>query len=307
VIDFEYDDIDASLADSVRAMCESRLAASHARETGVSPEFWRQLGSLGVLALGTPGGGGGVTTIAAAMESLGHADAPGPLVETLVAMQLLDEERASSVGDGSQMATVAVTQPVAWLPDADVVVEIDGGIAHLVTVKGDVEPVASLVGDPWGSAVFERRSQLGDATRALAVGDVATAAYMVGEAEQLLAAAAAYATDRVQFKVPIASFQAVAHPLADCFLRVAAARTVTRGAAYALDTAAPNAFASAATARRSATRAALDTAFRAHQTYGAMGFTVEGPIGARSARIRQASLAVIVPGAIDRILAARGL
>jgi alkylation response protein AidB-like acyl-CoA dehydrogenase len=154
----------------------------------------------------------------------------------------------------------------------------------------------------------ERIDALGDAGRAIAVGDVAAAAYVVGEATHLLAGAARYAADRVQFKNAIGNFQAIAHPLADCHLRLSAARTVTRIAAHAVDVDDQHAAAAAATARRSATNAALETAYHAHQTYGAMGFTVEGPIGNRSARIRQTSLAGHRPGAgADLILRQRGL
>ena len=52
----------------------------------------------------------------------------------------------------------------------------------------------------------------------------------------------------------------------------------------------------------------LETAYRSHQTYGAMGFTVEGPIGNRSAKIRQISLAGHSAGAgSEHILQQRGL
>jgi alkylation response protein AidB-like acyl-CoA dehydrogenase len=171
-----------------------------------------------------------------------------------------------------------------------------------------VTSFGSLAGEPWGRAELERLDDLGDAGRALAVGDVAAAAYLVGEAAQLLTGAARYAADRIQFKNAIGNFQAVAHPLADCHLRLVAARTVTRVAAHAVDMGDQHAYASAATARRSATKAALETAFHVHQTYGAMGFTVEGPIGNRSAKIRQTSLAGYRPGAgAELILRQRGL
>ena len=132
--------------------------------------------------------------------------------------------------------------------------------------------------------------------------------YLVGEADHLLTTAARYAADRVQFKNPIGNFQAVAHPLADCHVRLSAARTVTRIAAHAIDTGDQHAPAAAATARRSATKAALGTAYQVHQTYGAIGFTVEGPVGNRSAKIRQTSLAGHSTGAgVEHILRQRGL
>ena len=261
-----------------------------------------------MLALGTPDGGGTVTTVAAAMEQLGRANAPGPFVETFVAVQLLDAERVDAIVAGAHMATVTTSDLVPWLPIADTVIEIDGSRAHLARVAGDVVPVDSLAGEPWGRATIERGQDLGDASSALAVADVAAAAYMVGEAEHLLRGAAVYAADRIQFRSPIGNFQAVAHPLADCFLRVTAARTLTRIAAHTIDTGREAPLAAAATARRSATRAALDAAFQVHQAYGAMGFTVEGPVGNRSAKIRQTSLAGRGLGdGTEHILQGRGL
>jgi alkylation response protein AidB-like acyl-CoA dehydrogenase len=213
-----------------------------------------------------------------------------------------------AIVSGARVATVTTSDLVPWLPIADTVIEIDGSRAHRARPAGDVIAVESLAGDPWGRAAIERVEDLGDATAALAIGDVAAAAYMVGEADHLLRGAASYVADRVQFRTPIGNFQAVAHPLADCFLRVTAARTLVRIAAYTIDTGGRSPLAAAATARRSATRAALDAAFQVHQAYGAMGFTVEGPIGNRSAKIRQTSLAGRGLGdGTDHILLGRGL
>jgi alkylation response protein AidB-like acyl-CoA dehydrogenase len=89
---------------------------------------------------------------------------------------------------------------------------------------------------------------------------------------------------------------------------VTAARTLARIAAHTIDAGAVAPLGAAATARRSATRAALDAAFQVHQAYGAMGFTVEGPVGNRSAKIRQTSLAGRGLGdGTDHILQGRGL
>jgi alkylation response protein AidB-like acyl-CoA dehydrogenase len=308
VIDLEYDDVDEAFAESVARLCDARLAHAAGVTPAWSHEWWHAVAELGILALTTPDGGGTVTTIAAAMESLGKADAPGPFVETVLAVQLLGDADAAAVVSGEQVVTIKTGDAVAWLPIASAVIELDGDRAHLARVSEPVAPVDSLAGEPWGRAALERLEDLGDATAAVAVGDVAAAAYLVGEADHLLTGAARYAADRVQFKNPIGNFQAVAHPLADCHLRLAAARTVTRIAAHAIDTADPHATAAAATARRSATNAALETAYQAHQTYGAIGFTVEGPVGNRSAKIRQTSLAGHRTGAgIEHILRQRGL
>jgi alkylation response protein AidB-like acyl-CoA dehydrogenase len=314
VIDLEYDDVDAAFAQSVGRLCTARLDQTAGVVPGWSEAWWREVAELGVLALGTPGGGT-VTTIAATMEQLGQANAPGPFVETFVAVQLLDAERVDAIVAGAHVATVTTVNSqdtfgnlVPWLPIAETVIEIDGSRAYLARVAGEVVTVDSLAGEPWGRAAIERVDDLGDASAALAIGDVAAAAYMVGEAEHLVRGAAAYAADRIQFRTPIGNFQAVAHPLAECFLRVTAARTLARIAAYTIDTGASSPLGAAATARRSATRAALDAAFQVHQAYGAMGFTVEGPVGNRSAKIRQTSLAGRGLGeGTDHILQGRGL
>jgi alkylation response protein AidB-like acyl-CoA dehydrogenase len=307
VIDLEYDDVDVAFAKSVGRLCTARLDQSAGAVPSWSETWWREVAELGVLALGTPGGGT-VTTIAATMEQLGQANAPGPFVETFVAVQLLDAERVEAIVTGGLVATVTTSNLVPWLPIAETVIEIDGSRAYLARIAGEVVTVDSLAGEPWGRAATERVDDLGDASAALAIGDVAAAAYMVGEAEHLVQGAAAYAADRIQFRTPIGNFQAVAHPLAECFLRVTAARTLARIAAYTIDTGASSPLGAAATARRSATRAALDAAFQVHQAYGAMGFTVEGPVGNRSAKIRQTSLAGRGLGdGTDHILQGRGL
>ena len=307
MIDLDYDDVDAAFAQSVGRLCTARLDQTAGTVPSWSEAWWREVAELGVLALGTPGGGT-VTTIAATMEQLGQANAPGPFVETFLAVQLLDAERVEAIVTGARVATVTTSNLVPWLPIAETVIEIDGSRAYLARIAGDVVSVDSLAGEPWGRAAIERVDDLGDASAALAIGDVAAAAYMVGEAEHLVRGAAAYAADRIQFRTPIGNFQAVAHPLAECFLRVTAARTLARIAAYTIDMGASSPLGAAATARRSATRAALDAAFQVHQAYGAMGFTVEGPVGNRSAKIRQTSLAGRGLGdGTDHILQERGL
>ena len=308
MIDLEYDDVDAAFGESVAGLCEAKLAHVAGETPTWTRGWWRAVAELGVLGLTTPDGGGTVTTVAAVMEALGAADAPGPFVETFLALQVLGDVATAAVVDGDEVVTVATADTIAWLPIASTVIELEDARAYRARPVAPVASFGSLAGESWGRAELERLDDLGDARRAIAVGDVAAAAYLVGEATHLLAGAAGYAADRIQFKNAIGNFQAVAHPLADCHLRVVAARTVTRIAAHALDAEDQHAAAAAATARRSATGAALETAYQAHQTYGAMGFTVEGPIGNRSARIRQTSLAGHRSGAgVEHILRQRGL
>ena len=120
VIELEYDDVDAAFAESVGRLCEARLDQTPGSTRGWSEAWWRERRRARVLGLATPDGGGTVTTIAAAMEALGHANAPGPLVETFVACSCSTATGAAVV-DGSESRpwlTVTTRKLVPWLPVA---------------------------------------------------------------------------------------------------------------------------------------------------------------------------------------------
>ena len=70
-------------------------------------------------------------------------------------------------------------------------------------------------------------------------------------------------------------------------MSVSAAETLARRAACALDRAHADAPARAAGARLSASAAALRAAFTAHQVFGAIGITLEGPVFHLSRRVQQ--------------------
>ena len=110
-------------------------------------------------------------------------------------------------------------------------------------------------------------------------------------AERLLDEAAEHARTREQFGRPIGDFQAVAHPLADAWISLTSARALVRAAAEPVDRARGHAGAEVGAARLSAERAALRASRVAHQTLGALGITVEGPLFHISRRVRQLALA----------------
>ena len=89
-----------------------------------------------------------------------------------------------------------------------------------------IEAVETLAGEPWGRVALERLAPVDDARRrrALVIGDVAVAAYLVGAAGHLVAITSQWLQDRVQFGRPIGQFQSLAHPLADVAIRTRAAR-----------------------------------------------------------------------------------
>ena len=111
--------------------------------------------------------------------------------------------------------------------------------------------------------------------------------YLAAAANRLIEDAAAYATRRQQFGRTIGEFQAVAHPLADASMGLAAARLLTRAAACAFETDSPGSLQRrTAITRHSAHRAALDAVQTGHQVFGAVGITLEGPAFFITRRIR---------------------
>jgi hypothetical protein len=250
------------------------------------------MAELGVLALATPDGDGGACELVAAVEALGRAVFPGPLLGTLCAAQLLPPRERDAVIRGEAVVSLGSPPLLAWAPVAQLFVEIEGDLAFLARPRGAIEPIETLGAEPWGRALLERTLPLGDARRALALHDIALAAYLAAAGTRLIEDAAEHARTRKQFGRAIGEFQAVAHPLAECWVRLGGAATLARAAAFRFDGSgpgapAPGALAAAGAARLSAARAALEAAHVAHQVFGAIGITLEGPVFHVSRRIRQ--------------------
>jgi len=295
-LDLGFDDAQQAITAAVASFCRDRCPETVVR--AAANEFplalWRDLAALGVLATATQEGDGGAVEIVATMESLGRAVFPGPLAETFLAMQLLPAAERTRVATGEAIVSVGSPPLLPWAKVAQVFVEVDGDAAWLAEARGAIEAVAVLGGEPWGRATLVRRAALGATARAHALGNLALAAYLGAAGRRLVDAAAEHARARRQFGRAIAGFQAVAHPLADAVIALDAAATLARVAAWEWDTGAGAAAMRAAAARLSASRAAEHAAYAAHQTFGALGVTSDGPAFFASRRILQ--LTASVPG-----------
>jgi alkylation response protein AidB-like acyl-CoA dehydrogenase len=279
-IDLAYSAEARELAAAVRRLCSTPT------DSPGTPEHWSELADMGVLGLTAPGSGD-AEVLAATMTELGAAGVHGPFLAVMVAARLLDSELADRVAAGSAIPAVGRPPLIAWAPDADVIIEIDGDAAYIASLDGPVEVVDTLAGEPWARCSLARQSQLAGWPAAAPRVQVGAAAYLLGAGQRLLEAAVTYAGQRTQFGKVIGEFQATSHPLATSHLQLAAADALVRVAAHAVDTDADDQAARAAAALVSASGAAVETSYRAHQALGAMGFTVEGPIGRRSQLIRQ--------------------
>jgi alkylation response protein AidB-like acyl-CoA dehydrogenase len=149
------------------------------------------------------------------------------------------------------------------LPDPQPLVPFD----PLTPVGGvDALPAGEQVGDA------------ADGARLRLLGAALSAAMLLGVADRALDVARGYALERRQFGVPIGSFQAVKHILADMYVRTAQARSATYAAAAVIDD--PTGGDPARTvagAKLLAGEAAVANAGAAVQVLGGMGFTWDMP------------------------------
>jgi alkylation response protein AidB-like acyl-CoA dehydrogenase len=277
---FAFTDDQLALRDAVRGFLEKECPPKVVRDawtndTGRS-DLWSRLGEMGVLGVlgaDTEGGfGGDLVDLVLLLEETGRAALPEPVVEhAAVAIPLLDETRARAAISGD--ITVVVATPAGLVPNADT--------ADLVLVgDGFVEPTTlrlrrheSIDGSRRLFALEHAPHRLdGDAFDRAVLG---VAAQLIGLADHMMATTVEHAKTRHQFGVPIGSFQAVQHQLANVALALEFARPLVYRAAWSLAHADAHRSLHASMAKALASDAALLASRVALQVHGAIGYTTE--------------------------------
>jgi alkylation response protein AidB-like acyl-CoA dehydrogenase len=250
---------------------------------------WRDMADLGVLAVLLPeaAGGLGLGMVAGAIvfEQLGAHLVGGPVLwSALAAPYVHGAARGERLVGGIEIDEGSgdpfVVEHAAEI-DALLMLRADGVFVCSASELPANEPIAPLdphtpVGRfatlPDGTRVGDGR----DAGRVRLAGTVLSAALLLGVSDAALECARRYALQREQFGVPIGSFQAVQHLLADAYVRTALARGAVYAAAATLDDAqVGDPMRASAAAKLLAGEAALENARTAIQVHGGMGFTWE--------------------------------
>ncbi|HWH30041.1 MAG TPA: acyl-CoA dehydrogenase [Mycobacteriales bacterium] len=256
-------------------------------DDGAVQSLWRALGDFGLPAVLVPETDGGlglddVVTVAA-LEEAGRAGVPGPLVETsAVAAPLLAAAGALPKGvlDGAVRIAVQRREVVPYAQRADAFLQLDeSGARLLARADADVTAVDTVDGARAagrvagvGAPVDVDPSQV---RKAIHRGALGTAAFLVGLSHRMLAMTVEYVKSRTQFGVPVGSFQAVQHPLADALVGVEFASPAVLRAAQSMVDDEPDTALHVALAKTLASDAAERTARTCIQAHGAMGYTVE--------------------------------
>jgi alkylation response protein AidB-like acyl-CoA dehydrogenase len=241
--------------------------------------LWKTLGAFGLpgLLVGEDRGGLALDELSfvAAVEEAGWHGVPGPLVETLVSAPVLDLPV-----DGS--ARITVRRRRAELPYARVsthALDLTDRPSLLELSSTKLDPVPTVDGSRQLADVHGGSRPLDlDAAQLELVSlraTLGTAAFLLGLARRQLDLTVAYVQDRRQFGVPIGSFQAVKHPLANAVVGTEFAWPAVLRAAYSLVTHDPDAALHVSMAKALASDAAYAMSRVCLQAHGAMGYTVE--------------------------------
>ncbi len=279
---------------------------------GRSEELWSSLAEMGVIGLTIPEdlGGLGMTELdlVLLLEEAGRAALPEPVLETTAVAAPLLADLSSGAGGGEHHAA-AVELASEWLPKvAEGQARLAVGLAYsplvadahlaglvilhredrLFAVPGDklgLLPQPSVDGarrlfsaswDPADEIWLAAGEDVWPAVNtAFDRGALAAAAELVGLADQLLAMTVSYVIERHQFGVPVGSFQAIKHHLANGLLRLELAKPLVHAAAYSMAQRLDTSSRDVSMAKSAASEAASFVAGVALQCHGAIGYTVE--------------------------------
>jgi alkylation response protein AidB-like acyl-CoA dehydrogenase len=290
-VHFGFSEDQLAFRDAVRALLEDACPPAAVRaawspsHAGYDPKLWQRLGEMGVLGMLAPAEAGGLgmdeVDLVLCLEETGRAALPGPIVEhALVSVPLLASAGSALVGPavaGNIAVTFADrTSRVGWGAVADAVVLAgEGGLSVARGTEG--EPLSSLDGSRRDVALTSCEGVLveGDAAVALDRAALGTAAQQCGLAAHLIEVTVGYTGARRQFGVPVGSYQALKHHLANAQLLLEHARPAVYRAAWSVANRVATRGRDVSMAKVMADRAAARAARAALQCHGAIGYTWE--------------------------------
>ena len=261
--------------------------------------LWKAAAEQGWLAVLVPeehgGLGLGLVEAQVIARALGAGVAPGPWRGTVLAAEAIrlagsDDQRSTwlprlAAGDVvggycTRGRAPGLLPAVEYGAVADVLIArsadglalvTDGAATPRGSYDGTVRlaDVTAGAGTALPGATADVRAEL------TARGTVLVAADLVGTAREALTRTVAYDRERRQFGVPVGSFQAIKHALADLHVAVTLAEHATLYAAHALDARLDDADLAVSVAKAKAGDAAVDTTAAMIQYHGGIGYTWE--------------------------------
>ncbi len=291
---------------AVRSYLSERFDLAAVREVfedtagdGHPASLWKAAAEQGWLAVTVPeeqeGLGLGLVEAQVIARALGAGAAPGPWRGTVLAAEAIrlagsDDQQAAwlpklAAGDAVGAFTLRGTAPgtltaVEYGGVADVVVARSGDGLVLVTgatatPQGSYDGTTRLAsvdagaGEALPGATAEVIAELEARATVLVAADLA------GIAREAISRTVAYDKERSQFGVPVGSFQAIKHALADLHVAVTLAEHAVLYASYAVDAKLDGADLAVAVAKAKASDAAVAATAAMIQYHGGIGYTWE--------------------------------
>jgi alkylation response protein AidB-like acyl-CoA dehydrogenase len=278
-----------------------RVRALWDEPTGRSRALWRRLAQIGLVGALVPeaheGMGLSEVDFVLLCEEAGRAGLAEPLVATAaVAAPLLSELDSPELA-GRWLKPIAAGDAIVAVGHAESAFVADAHVADLLLLPaGDelyaVAPADAVIEAQPASDPARRiqrvrfapqratRVAAGETGRAVQArafdrGALACAAQLLGAAERLIQTAVAYAKQREQFGVPIGSFQAVKHQLANALVKLEYARPLVYRAAWSVAKGSPDRSVHVSMAKVAAGDAGTLASRTALQVHGAIGYTWE--------------------------------
>lgn len=299
-MDLRLSDEQQQLVQAFAGLYGRRSTPEHVRAAeplGFDEALWEQLLELGAVAMAVDEAGGGwgasMLDLALVAEQQGRFVAPAPCIEAQVAARLLaragGDEHTGAWAD--RLVTLALhpasggrASAVPAAAVADDVLVLDGDRLLLIPLQGARTPYENLGALPLADVDVDPRRAAVVATGpdAVAAHEAAlddwlalTAAALVGIGARALELGVEYVKERKAWGVPIGSFQAISHALADAAAAVDGARLLAQEAAWAASDDVGRARELAAMAFAFASEAARDTTYRSLHFHGGYGFMLE--------------------------------
>jgi alkylation response protein AidB-like acyl-CoA dehydrogenase len=282
---------------------ESTPARVRAAEpAGFDPQLWNSLVELGAPIMRVPEafGGGGMRLLDAClmMAQAGRRLASAPLAEAIAAAGVLAAaggdlaaQWISALGSGEKRLALALHDladgPPQLVPGgavADAIVCREGDAVLLVEPAAPLAAPVTLAGNAIGllGPVAGRRTEIATGAQAVAAFEAGleewkllVASALNGLSREALVQASAYACERIQFGVPIGTYQGISHPLANDIIEVDGSDLLITRTLKAMAAGSVQAPANVSLAFWWSARTASKAVAHALHTYGGYGLTNE--------------------------------
>ena len=270
---------------------------------GFDRALWDGLAELGTFSMRVPEEAGGLALgtfdAAVVMDEVGRTLGSGPIAETLVAARLLavvggdaSADVLEQVVSGEKVVTIAyhdmAAQPVQWLAGgayADLVIARRGDDIVLASLtEADHKAEANLASNGLGQvdlakvsleAIGSGGAALDAFAAAIEEWKLLMAAGLGGLGREAVRQAAAYACERKAFGVPIGTFQAISHPLANFITELEGGRLFVWKVIHQIAHGDAEAAANVPLALWWNAQTASRTAIQSLRTFGGYGLTTE--------------------------------